>query len=151
MERGEREDLYISRFMTKLKKFAVVYDISIHLVAHQVTPIVQSGQDYPQPDQYKIKGGGTFSDKADNVVIVWRPLKQSLHDSTLVKIIVSKIKKQRLVGIPGDVDLFYSRSKAQYFENENLTNKELFSNEIVFNQIQPNIEFDIKTETNEPF
>ena len=118
MERGEREDLYISCFMNKLKKFAVVYNISIHLVAHQVTPIVQTGQDYPTPDQYKIKGGGTFSDKADNVIIVWRPLRRSNPDDTLVKIMVSKIKKQRLVGLPGDVDMFYNRTKAQYFENQ---------------------------------
>lgn len=152
MERGEREDLYISRFMTKLKKFAVVYDISIHLVAHQVTPIVQSGQDYPQPDQYKIKGGGTFSDKADNVIIIWRPFRRSIPDSSLVKIMISKIKKQRLVGLPGDIDMFYSRSKAQYFENESLQNNTLFEPQIEYkDEIPINSNFDIQITDEIPF
>ena len=35
---GEREDLYISRFMAQLKRFAVEYVLSVNLVAHQNTP-----------------------------------------------------------------------------------------------------------------
>jgi twinkle protein len=116
MERGEREDLYISRFMTILKKFAIDNDVSFHLVAHQVTPLFKGTEDYPQPDTYKIKGGGTFSDKADNVIAVWRPNRRTQPSVSLVKIIVGKIKKQKLVGIPGDVDFDYDFAKNQYFE-----------------------------------
>jgi hypothetical protein len=68
----QREDLYISKFMAKLKHFAIINDVAVHLVAHQVTPMYVVGQDYPQPNAYKIKGGGTFADKADNVCFIWR-------------------------------------------------------------------------------
>jgi twinkle protein len=118
MERGQREDLYISKFMSHLKREALKMDISVHLVAHQVTPNFSGGEDYPQPDSYKIKGGGTFSDKADNVIIVWRPFRKSNQKDTTVKIIIPKIKKQKLVGLPGEFDLFYSRTKNQYFDNK---------------------------------
>lgn len=152
MEKFEREDLYISRFMSKLKKFAVVYDISIHLVAHQKTPQGLINGDYPAPDLYWIKGGGTFADKADNVIGVWRPLRKSQPESTLVKIMVTKIKKQRLVGIPGDIDLFYSRSKAQYFENENMINNEYFQPINDFNNdILPQSNFDLQITDEIPF
>lgn len=117
MERGQREDLYISKFMSQLKKMAVRYDVAIILIAHQVTPIFAKSEDYPQPDPYKIKGGGTFADKADNIILVWRQFRKSDPANKLVKVIISKVKKQRLVGIPGEIDLYYSRKKNQYFED----------------------------------
>jgi twinkle protein len=117
MERGEREDLYISKFMSKLKRFAIDHSISMNLVAHQVTPQFQNGKDYPQPDAYKIKGGGTFADKADNVINVWRPYRKSNPQSTTVKIIVDKVKKQRLVGKPGEITISFDCAKNQYFDS----------------------------------
>lgn len=123
MDRGQREDLYISQFMTKLKKFAVDNDISLHLVAHQVTPNFSGKEDYPQPDSYKIKGGGTFSDKAENVVVVWRPYRKSNPKDDTVRIIVAKVRKQKLVGIPGEIDLFYHRGRNQYFETQEFIRK----------------------------
>ncbi len=116
IERGEREDLYISRFMTKLKKFSIDNDICFGLVAHQVTPMFQGKEDYPQPDIYKIKGGGTFSDKADNVMSVWRPFRKSDYYNKTVKIILGKIKKQRLVGIPGQTEFTYEMIENRYYD-----------------------------------
>ena len=54
---GEREDLYISRFMSELKRFAIDNDISVNLVAHQVTPQKTEDGRYYKPDVNKIKGG----------------------------------------------------------------------------------------------
>jgi twinkle protein len=131
MERGEREDLYISRFMTTLKKFAVDNDISMHLVAHQVTPLFSGKENYPQPDTYKIKGGGTFSDKADNVIAVWRPYRKSNPADNTVRIIIGKIKKQRLVGIPGEIDMYYSVGKNRYYDNADMIDT------VISNNIEP--------------
>lgn len=111
---GEREDLYISRFMSRLKKFAIDHKVGVHLVAHQVTPNVTDGQDYPQPNLYKIKGGGTFGDKADNIISVWRPRRNTDQSDLLVKLISQKIKKQKLTGKPGEVDLYYDVKKNRY-------------------------------------
>jgi twinkle protein len=124
MERGEREDLYISRFMTKLKRFSIDNDICFGLVAHQVTPLFQGKEEYPQPDIYKIKGGGTFSDKADNVMSVWRPYRKSNYMNASVKIILGKIKKQRLVGIPGEVEMSYELSENRYYDGSTLPPKQ---------------------------
>jgi hypothetical protein len=94
-----REDLYISGFMSKLKRIAVQYDIVINCVAHQIKPEnVKVGEDYAAPTRYNIKGGGTFSDKADNVLCVWRHERRSAPTSKMITFISDKIKKQKLVG-----------------------------------------------------
>lgn len=102
---GEREDLYISRFMAQLKRFAIDYDLSVNLVAHQNTPKKNEsdGGRFFKPFLTNIKGGGTFADKADNVLIVWRPNRAIDFKDTEVVIESQKIKKQRLVGIPQSV------------------------------------------------
>ncbi len=115
MNRGEREDLYISRFMSELKRFAVDNNISIHLVAHQVTPQKSEDGRYMKPDVNKIKGGGTFADKADNVLFVWRPDRAIDFSSRKVTFGSQKIKKQKLVGYPQDIeDIMFDIKTSRY-------------------------------------
>lgn len=106
MNSGEREDLYISRFMAKLKRFSIENNISIHLVAHQNTarPNDKDGGRYHKPSLNNVKGGGTFADKADNVVFVWRPNRAIDFRCTEVIFGSQKIKKQKLVARPCEVD-----------------------------------------------
>jgi twinkle protein len=117
---GEREDLYISRFMSDLKRFAVENDISIHLIAHQITPRKGDDGKYPKPDINSIKGGGTFADKADNVMFVWRPNRAMDFSDKFVTFGSQKIKKQKLVGIPQEIELITFNIKEQryYFNND---------------------------------
>ena len=106
LRNGEREDLYISRFMATLKRFAIDNNITIQLVAHQLTarPNPADGNRYFKPNLNNIKGGGTFADKADNVCIVWRPNRNLDFRDTAVIFGSQKIKKQKLVARPCDVD-----------------------------------------------
>ena len=119
---GEREDLYISRFMAELKRFAVSYDLSINLVAHQLTARAndKDGGRYHKPTLNNIKGGGTFADKADNVLIVWRPNRALDFKDREVLFASQKIKKQKLVGIPQDVGeiIFDIRANRYTFQGE---------------------------------
>jgi len=115
-----REDLYISKFMAKLKRFAILNDVAVHLVCHQVTPLFIAGQDYPKPNAYKIKGGGTFADKADNVCFIWRPYRCTDPKNPTVIFGANKIKKQRLVGTLGEKDFFYDYLLNRYYlQNKN--------------------------------
>lgn len=113
---GEREDLYISRFMADLKRFAVENGICVNLVAHQLTPQKDANGRYLRPDTNRIKGGGTFADKADNVLFVWRPNRALDFSDTQVTFGSQKIKKQKLVGIPQDVEgIEYKRKTNRYY------------------------------------
>jgi hypothetical protein len=138
---NSREDLYISKFMAKLKRFSIVNDVAVHLVCHQITPTFINGQDYPKPNAYKIKGGGTFADKADNVCCVWRPFRCTDQSNPLVRFSSDKIKKQRLVGRPGEKDFHYEFLSNRYF----LNNKNPFTD---IKMEQSNINFKLK-ENNE--
>lgn len=118
MKSGEREDLYISRFMAKLKRFAVDYNISVNLVAHQNTARIDLDNDgrYRKPDVNNIKGGGTFADKADNVLSIWRPNRKVDYKDTTVWFMSQKIKKQKLVGIPQEIqDITFNVPKNRYY------------------------------------
>jgi len=117
MRGGEREDLYISRFMATLKRFAVENNISIHLVAHQNTarPNDKDGGRYHKPNLNNIKGGGTFADKADNVLFIWRPNRALDFRCTQVVFGSQKIKKQKLVARPCEVDNISFEFKANRY------------------------------------
>lgn len=118
MKGGEREDLYISRTMTRFKRFAIDNDVSMNIVAHQNTPReLDNAGNYRQPTKYNLKGGGTFSDKADNVLIVWRPFFKTDKFDPTVRFISDKIKKQRLVGHMGSTDLTFDRRENRYLSN----------------------------------
>ena len=121
MTKGEREDLYISRFMSELKRFALDYNISIHLVAHQVTPLKDDNGRYIKPDVNRIKGGGTFSDKADNVMFIWRPNRALDFSDTSVIFGSQKIKKQKLVGIPQEIHGIHFDVRTQRYMFNNYT------------------------------
>lgn len=153
IERGEREDLYISRFMSKLKAFAVKHEVCLHLVAHQVTPQFVPNKNYPEPNIYTIKGGGTFSDKADNVLIVWRENRNTDISDTSVKFISKKIKKQKLTGIPGEVIFNYERKSNRYFLNGSSPLADRIETQTRIN-MKPNEDFysnENKMDNNDPF
>ena len=115
---GEREDLYISRFMSELKRFALQNDIGIHLVAHQLTPQKDANGRYLRPDLNRIEGGGTFPDKADNVNFVWRPNRALDFSDTEVVFGSQKIKKQKLTGTPQDIiGINFLRKTNRYYIN----------------------------------
>jgi len=116
MASGEREDLYISRFMASLKSFAVKHDICLNLVAHQVTPVVEKDKNYPKPNLYRVKGGGTFADKTDNLLFVWRQNRNTNKRDTSVTVGSEKIKKQLLTGFPGEIALEFNPTTNRYNE-----------------------------------
>jgi len=104
--------------MSELKRFAVENKISVHLVAHQVTPQKDDNGRYRKPDVNTIKGGGTFADKSDNVLFVWRPNRALDFSNTEVTFGSQKIKKQKLVGYPQDIEgITYQRKSNRYYFN----------------------------------
>ena len=115
---GEREDLYISRFMAELKRFAIDNNVSVHLVAHQVTPRRDDTGRYPKPDVNYVKGGSEFANKCDNLLYVWRPNRAIDFSDKSVIFGSQKIKKQKLVGYPQDVrNIEFNIKEQRYYFN----------------------------------
>ena len=140
MNAGEREDLYISRFMAILKRFAIENDISIHLVAHQITqrPNKDDGGRLPKPMLNSIKGGGTFADKADNVLFVWRPNRLIDFRDNQVIFGSQKIKKQKLVARPCDIEgITFEFKENRYYYNGVCGFSKIDRHRLGQNKIQP--------------
>ena len=109
-----RDDLYAGYLTTLLTEFAREFNISLHLVMHQLTPRKEDNGLYPKPSMYQVKSGGSFADGVDNVLFVWRPnyAKDKLDPSVTVGSL--KIKKQKLVGVPQDFNILFDRKTNRY-------------------------------------
>lgn len=110
-----RDDIYAAYIGSICVDFARQTNTSLHLVMHQVTPNIDSDtKKYPEPSMYRVKGGGSWADGADNLLAVWRPNYASDKLDTEVQFSSQKIKKQKLCGIPQRVSLTFDRKSNRY-------------------------------------
>ena len=113
----DRDDLYGAYFTGLLGDFSRINKVLTFLVMHQTTPNKLEGTGcYPEPDTYKVKQGGTYSDTADTLEIVWRPkyAKDKLDPSVVIG--TKKVKVQKLIGIPQLYDFSFDRRTNRYTE-----------------------------------
>lgn len=110
----ERDDIYAGFISSLMTEFARDSEVSLHLVAHQLTPRKNAKDLYDKPSMYQVKGGGSLADGIDNVLFVHRPLyaKDKLDPSVDVGSL--KIKKQKLTGIPQDFSISFDRRTNRY-------------------------------------
>lgn len=111
---SDRDDIYAAHITALCTDFCRTMNTSLHLVMHQLTPRVLENGYYAKPSAYNIKGGGTWADGVDNVLTVWRPEYAKDKKSPLVRFASNKIKKQKLVGLPQEVELSFSRRSNRY-------------------------------------
>lgn len=114
----DRDDNYASYITTLGSHFSREEEMSVHLVMHQLTPKLTEAGFYPKPNVYTIKGGGSWNDGADNLLSIWRPFYAKDKLNPLVTFSSQKIKKQKLVGIPQDLDLTFDRRSNRYQCND---------------------------------
>lgn len=111
-DKGEREDLYISKQLSRLRRFARRNGIHIWLVAHpqKLTKDKDTG-DYKPPTMYEISGGAQWRNKADMGICVHRPDMQS--DITEVYVQKVRFKYEGRVGVQR---FKYCRDTGEYTE-----------------------------------
>jgi twinkle protein len=112
-----REDLYISDFLRKEKMFANKYDVYKLIIAHPKTLRKNSDGEYEVPQIYDIAGGAMWGNKCDNILYYHRPNFFSDPKDTTAIFGSKKIKKQKLVGVPGETTLDFDRKKNRFTES----------------------------------
>ena len=125
-----RDDIYAAYIGSICVDFARQTNTSLHLVMHQLTPTIEEDKKYPEPNMYRIKGGGSYSDGFDNVLSVWRPNYARDKFNAEVQFSSQKIKKQKLVGIPQRFKMSFDRKSNRYKDFE--TNEDIFPFDEVF-------------------
>lgn len=108
------DDKYAAYVTTLATDFTRAYNVSLHLVMHQVTPAIQENNLHPKPSMYRIKGGGTWADGTDNIMSIQRPMYAVDKVDDEVKFTSQKIKKQKLVGIPQEFQMRFDRKTNRY-------------------------------------
>jgi twinkle protein len=91
------ETEFVSSALSKLKRFAKMYGVTIFVVAHPAKPDQRAGVDEP-PSIYSIAGSAHWRNKADAALIVHRDFSEDI-----TKVIVEKVRRQPMCGRPGTV------------------------------------------------
>lgn len=108
---GLTETQYISRELTKIRRFARLNGVHIWVVAHPRNLVKSDDGTYKIPTMYEISGGANWRNKADNGICVHR----TNNHTSEVKIIIQKIRF-RDVGKIGETSLFYQQDTGEYYE-----------------------------------
>ena len=117
-KKNNREDQYLSMFLTNAKRFAVENNLFYYIITHPRGNLSKDGVDYECPNVFDLSGGAMWNNKCDNILVTHRPYYTSNKESTDVHFKSQKIKKQKLNGIPGDVTLFFDRMTGRYFQED---------------------------------
>lgn len=112
-----RDDRYISEFLDTQKRFASDNDIYMHILAHPHSGLKKKADgNYECPDVFDFAGGAMWGNKSDNIIVTYRPYYSTDKSDTTTVLKSVKIKKQKLIGIPGDVTLTFDRLTNRYME-----------------------------------
>ncbi|MDT3778454.1 toprim domain-containing protein [Nitrospira sp. MA-1] len=101
---------YISRCLTKVRRFARNHGVHVWFVAHPMKLKKKEDDTYPVPTPYDISGAAHWRNKADNCLTVWRNLEEPDQG---VELHVQKIRF-RQVGKIGVVDLAWNPINGRY-------------------------------------
>jgi twinkle protein len=105
------EAQYLSRELTKIRRFARVNQVHIWVVAHPRNLVKDLNGDYRPPTMYEIAGGAHWRNKADNGLCIHRP--DYSVDET--EVYIQKIRFKE-VGKIGHISLIYARDSGEYIE-----------------------------------
>jgi twinkle protein len=110
-----RDDQYLQRFITHRKRFALENNLHYVTVVHPKAMSKNKDGEYDVVDAYDLANGAMWINKTDNFISIYRPAQCLNPKDTGVEIHVKKIKKQKLVGVPGDVFWTFDRRSNRYY------------------------------------
>lgn len=114
---GGRDDKYLETVLSDFARFAQKNDVYFTIVAHPTKLRKQDDGNYPCPDVFDLAGGAMWNNKMDNILIYHRPEKGSNPNSTLCELHSKKIRRQKIVGLPGTLLLELSPRFRRFFVN----------------------------------
>lgn len=108
---GEQETDYISKMLSKLKKFAQTYGIHIWIVAHPAKQYKDKEGKYAVPSLYDISGSAHWVNKTDFGIVIHR----SEDIANISEIHIKKVRFKH-EGMTGLCNLIYNKSTGTYHE-----------------------------------
>lgn len=113
----ERDDQFLDGFLTDRKRFSITHGFCYCMSAHpKAMRKNRDSGEYEEVDFYDLAGGAMWGNKIDNFLVPHRPYQSERPEDSTVEIIIRKIKKQKLVGIPGRVSWSFDRQTNRYMQ-----------------------------------
>jgi twinkle protein len=114
-----RDDQYISRFASQFKRFILNHNVYGVVVTHGKIRYDEKSGIAHIPNMYRdIEGGEMTARKTDNILAYWRPNFQNDITDSYCIVFPQKLKKQKLTGIPGQVEFTYEKKTNRYYDIE---------------------------------
>lgn len=111
---GGRTDKYLETFLSDIKQFGQKNNVYTILVAHPHKLKKLDTGNYPCPDVFDLADGAMWNNKCDNIIIYHRPNAQTDPDSPVCEHHSKKIKRQKMVGKRGHIEMAYDRSLRRF-------------------------------------
>lgn len=108
------ETSHISESLTKIRRFARLYDVHIWIVAHPTKLEKKANGKYPVATPYDISGGAHWRNKADNALSIYRNVGES--DDDVCDIYVQKIRFKE-VGRVGMTSIRSEKASGSYIDD----------------------------------
>ncbi len=108
----EREDQYLSKCLSKIRRFGRKYGVAMFVVAHPQKMLRDRDGGYPVPTMYDINGGAMWRNKADMGLVIWR----DVLDAERKTIVYAQKVKKRQNGKPGNATLHWTPIGGRYSE-----------------------------------
>lgn len=112
-----RDDQYLEKFIIKRKRFANDNQVNYLCVVHPKQMDMNKEGEYNPVNAYDMANGAMWINKTDNFISIDRPRQVKSPADTSVDVHVKKIKKQKLVGIPGTVFWDFRRTTNRYYSD----------------------------------
>lgn len=110
--KGSDDDMSQVEFVDDYRNFGKRFQVSTHLVAHPR----KKESDKDKPDKTDVKGRGEITDKADNVITIWRNVDdddEDLEENEKIDGLLI-IRKNREFGDLGSIQLYFDPESRRY-------------------------------------
>lgn len=112
---GNRSDKYLEFLLSDFARFAQTNQTLFIIVAHpKALRKDKDSLNYPEPDVFDIADGAMWNNKMDNILIYHRPNHGEDKESPICTLSSKKIRRQKIVGLPGTIEFEYDRRKRRY-------------------------------------
>lgn len=112
---GNRSDKYLEFLLSDFARFAQTNQTLFVIVAHpKAMRKDKDSLNYPEPDVFDIADGAMWNNKMDNILMYHRPYHGEDKESPICTLSSKKIRRQKIVGLPGTIEFEYDRRKRRY-------------------------------------
>ena len=112
---GGRDDKYLEAVLGEFDRFANLNQVFFIIVAHPKMMHKDSSGNYPCPDVFDLSGGAMWNNKMYNILVYHRPAHQQDPNSPAAELHFKKIKRQKIVGEKGSLDMEFVRNKRRFY------------------------------------